>query len=93
MLKLIKNIGCLTIIGVIVAIAWTVYRSMEDRQPLTSEQKAGQAEMQRKQAVDIRVVELEQTQGKGRVRMSKETENAARLIYNSRHPDNALPLL
>lgn len=90
-MKLLKRLGCLTVLAIVVALAWKVYRAIEDRPPLTAEERAGQAETQRKQAVALRLKELEDTNGAGRERLSKDVENAARILYNTRHGAN-LPL-
>lgn len=91
-MKTIKRLIKLAILAGAVYGFWKFYAALENRERPQID-RAEQVETQRRMAIDIRVAELEETGGKGRVRSNKEVENAARLIYNVRHPSASLPLL
>ena len=92
MLKTIKNLIYLAILAGAIVAFWKIFRAAEDHPTLTADQRAEQSDVQRRQAIDIRLRELETTNGKGRQRLNADVENAARMLYNTRHGAN-LPLV
>lgn len=92
MIKLIKRLVALAILVGVVMLGWKVFRATEDRPPLTPQERAEQKDLQRKQAISIRLDELERTNGAGRQRQNADVENAARILYNTRNKAN-LPLV
>lgn len=91
-MKTIKRIITLAILAGAVYGFYKFYAALENREPAKID-RAEQAEAQRRMSIDLRVYELEKSGGKGRIRLNKDVENAARLIYNCRHPSASLPLL
>lgn len=91
-MKTIKRIIKLALLVAFVTVCWKVYRHFEEKEPVQMDRQE-QKQLQQRQAVTIRLMELEETGGKGRIRLNKDVENAARLLYNIRHKEANLPLL